>query len=193
MKQTLLTVLSLVWTLALGAQTVVDIPFEQFPQLKVVATSVTLDLNAGGDVLGSDLVVEGGDGSYSYLWTSADGAELGHESTLRVNTAGDYYLRVSDGHQCQVTTKFTVTGTSGLDALEARGFRATLTAGVLQLSYAEQPLQVRLVSADGRLVWKAVALPADSCQTDLTELTAGTYLLCVVFADGKAMVVKLKK
>lgn len=178
---------------AASAQTVIDIPLEQFPRLSVVATTVTIDLDQGSNLLGSDLVVEGGDGNYSYLWTDADGQELSNESTLRVGKAGDYYLKVSDGHDCQVITKFTVTGTSTIDMLASRGLHIGFAGQSLVMNYDTTPVQVRIVNTAGQLERKISRMPQNGITTDVSNLPAGTYLVCVTFPDEKAIVVKLNK
>jgi len=96
--------------LPLCAQTVINIPVRQFPPLHVLAESVEVELPAGGITLGSDLVVSGGDGIYAYSWTTAASQEvLGTASTLAVTASGTYFLAVTDGHGCRVSTQFTVT------------------------------------------------------------------------------------
>lgn len=193
MKRLLLTVLTLAWIAVLQAQTVINIPFRQYPRLKVVAPTVSINLDNGADLLGSDLVVEGGDGQYAYLWTDTNGNELGRERTLRVQRAGDYYLRVSDGQQCQVTAKFTVTGTSGIEALAQRGLTVTMNGSLLTMTYPSAPLQVRIVNAAGQLERKLTRLPADSFTEDLSALPTGFYMVCIAFPDGQAIVMKLEK
>ena len=184
---------AIAWIAILQAQTIINIPFQQYPRLKVAANTVTINLDGGTDLLGSDLIVEGGDGQYVFLWTDADGHELGHERTLRVQHTGDYYLRVSDGQQCQVTAKFTVTGTNGIDALTQRGLSVTMDAGQLILAYPTPPQEVRIVNAAGQLVQKASQLPEGSFTEDLSPLPTGVYMVCIAFSDGQAVVVKLDK
>ena len=192
MRKLLLTCLALVWVTIAGAQAVISIPLTQFPPLKVVAGTVTVSLDDGNNLLGSDLVVEGGDGTYSYRWTDADGKELGTEATLQVSKAGKYILAVIDGHHCQVSTMFTVTGTSGIAALQAAGVHADVADGRLTVRYDATPDQLRIVNSAGQLVWKSSTLPAHTFTVDLAMLPAGVYTLCVVAADEKAIAVKFK-
>ena len=185
--------LAMFWLTVMQAQTVISIPFQQYPPLKVVAPTLTVDLDNGADLLGGDLVVEGGDGRYAYLWTDGDGNELGHEATLHVNRAGDYFLRVSDGRQCQVSVKFTVKGTVGIEALTRHGLAVTLEGGILVMSYPTPPQQLRIVNAAGQLERHLVRLPEHGCTEDLTALPTGAYMVCIVMADGQAVIVKLNR
>ena len=181
------------WTIMASSQTVIDIPFEQFPRLNVMATTVTVNLDNGSGLLGGDLVVEGGDGIYSYLWTDEGGTELGHEQTLLVEKAGSYYLIVSDGQDCQVSTKFTVTGGNGIENLTSYGMHIALNKKQLTMTYETVPVQVRIINSAGLLERVYSQLPPSTLTEDVTNLPDGTYMVCVAFANGEAVVVKLKK
>lgn len=107
-------VLSLVFCLAVNAQTVVKIPFNQPTAFSVTPSSIfTLLPETGTIKLGLDAKISGGSGNYTYLWTSGE-RTLGTESTLTVDKTGNYLLLVKDGNGCQSSILYTVTGSASL-------------------------------------------------------------------------------
>ena len=72
-KQSILVIFMLFISMVSNAQTIIDISIEQNPPLKVVAENVTLNIPPSGLNIGSDIIVEGGDGNFSYTWTDSNG------------------------------------------------------------------------------------------------------------------------
>ncbi len=169
MKRVLTLLLTLCLTAVASAQTVIDVTFEQYPPLRAVAQTVSVEVPAEGITLGSDVTVDGGDGSYSYLWTNADGETLSTEKTLVITRPGDYYLTVSDGHHCQVSVHFTATGADAIGSLTTDGLR-----------------QVRIFTVAGTLILKT------SATTDYArQLAEGVYVVCFIYSDGHEAIRKV--
>lgn len=156
-------------TLGLRAQTIINAKVDQYPPLKAIAENVRVELPAGGITLGSDLSVEGGDGNYTFLWANADGQQLSTTRTVTITTPGDYFLRVSDSHDCQVSVKFTAVASDGIIALDAQTIR-----------------QLRLYDTTGKLIKQTQSL---STYTD--GLHKGTYVLSILLTDGRQTVRKV--
>ena len=188
MRTTATIILSLFSWVMVFPQTVINVQIEQNPQLTAVAETVTAELSGTGITLGSDLVVEGGDGSYTYLWTDDSGEELGTASTLSVTEPGGYYLAVTDGCQCSVSVKFTVTGTSGIDAVVADGFSVECVDGKLTVSSAKKIDSVRIVNASGQLVRLVKNGLSSGSFTLPLDNPRGVYIVCCVFDDGTGVV-----
>ena len=155
-----------------SAQTVIEIPFVQYAPLTVLADEVTIALS------GSGVSVEGGDGSYTYSWTDSNGTVLATTPTYKMTQAGRYYLVVTDGQGCSVSTLFTATGTTGIVLDEGLGME-------------EDGLkQVRVFDVSGRLL---ATYPYPSSITSHPSSLKGAYLLVYIYADGKARAVKIKR
>lgn len=166
----MLMLTSVIVTLA-SSQTVIDISFTQYPPLKAVAQTVSVEVPADGITIGSDVSVEGGDGQYTYKWTNAAGETLSTEKTLTIVQGGDYYLVVADGHQCQVSVHFVATATEGIVPIRM-----------------EDVSQIRLFNAKGQLV-KTTTSTADYAE----DLAPGTYVLCCTYSDGSVVVRKIRQ
>lgn len=171
----LITLLSVTGRAALPlcAQTLITVQMEQYPPLQVMAETVTVDLPPEGITLGSDLVVTGGDGSYRYAWTNASGQALGQSSTLAITAPGTYFLAVTDGHDCSVSTQFTVAPSTAV--------KAPATA---------QLRQIRLFDTKGQLVKTITPTGAHAAAHDL-GLPAGVYVECSIYSDGRSDVRKI--
>ena len=165
----LLSLFLLFPALPAAAQTVINLPLEQYQPLSVVAENMEVELPAEGITLGSQLAVTGGDGRYTFAWTSAQtGATiLGTTSTLLVTAPGTYFLVVTDGHACRVSTQFTVNAPAAVNAAQA------------------PILRQRIFDLSGHLIQNihGTALPA--------TLPAGVYLLCTQHTDGTTRLRKI--
>ena len=159
--------------LPLCAQTVITVQLEQHPPLQVLSESVNVDLPPEGITLGSDLVVSGGDGTYKYSWENASGQTLSTASTLNVTAAGNYFLTVTDGHDCRVSTQFTVVPGSAVQTPEAGALR-----------------QIRLFNTKGQLL-KTIPGSAANPAATTYGLPAGVYLRCCIYKDGRSAVSKI--
>ncbi|WP_027449273.1 T9SS type A sorting domain-containing protein [Xylanibacter brevis] len=171
MKKLLLSVMMMMVLGAASAvaQTVIPVKVDQYPPLKAVAETVTVDVSQGAITVGSDVSVEGGDGSYTYLWTNAAGQQVGNQKTYEINHWGNYYLKVTDGHGCQVSVMFTATDPAGIAATDIQDVQ-----------------QIKLFDLKGRLVKNT-----RSITTYTDGLQNGTYVLCRIYADGTESVQKI--
>lgn len=174
-------------TTGMKAQTTIDIGVKQYPPLHVTAETVSVELPTEGITLGSDLTVEGGDGNYTYSWTLTDGTEIGTEETLSVYQPGDYYLTVADGQQCQVSTLFTATATSGIGTATTTKGSITVADGHALIQASKTIAQIRIADIDGRLaVRRMLPIPSATTSIPLTGLGGGIFLLCCIYTDGHA-------
>lgn len=171
----LITLLSVTGRAALPlcAQTVITVQLEQYPPLQVLSESVNVDLPPEGITLGSDLVVSGGDGSYKYSWENASGKTLSTTPTLNVTEPGNYFLTVTDGHDCSVSTQFTVIPGTAVQKPEAGALR-----------------QIRLFNTKGQLLKTITGTTANAAATTF-GLPAGVYVKCCIYKDGHSTVSKI--
>ena len=194
MKKTRLSALFLLLSLAAmaKAQSVIAVQIEQHPPLGVAADNVDVVLPEGGVTLGSGVSVSGGDGNYSYRWTDANGDVLGTEPTLDINSAGDYYLAVTDGSDCSVSVKFSATASTGIASVERGGTSIASDGRNIIIESAKPIRSVRIVAADGRLVSEHNA-KADSRHAEISaeRLRGGVYLVGCVFTDNSETVKKI--
>ena len=174
MKKLLIFVLLLQTVcLTAAAQNFIPIVVQQYPPLTVVAHTVVLELPQEGATLGSDLTVEGGDGTYSYLWTDADGHTLGTSSTLHIDRAGSYYLKVTDAHLCSVSTLFTAT---------------TSNAVILSYQVKTAPVRIHTLDMAATMVKKLTDIaPGMSANIAALQLPSGVYLVNYIYGDGTAL------
>lgn len=174
-KQVLTALLLSLFSFTAQAQTVINVEVEQYPPLKATATTVEAELAADGITLGSDLVVEGGSGTYTYTWTNGEGTILGTEKTFRATEAGDYYLKVADSKDCQVSVAFKVT-----------------TTGIASLTAKDGLRQIRITNEAGVLL-RTIMVKAGAKDVNLREqgLLPGAYIVSFVYANGKAQVRKV--
>ncbi|MBQ8046478.1 MAG: T9SS type A sorting domain-containing protein [Prevotella sp.] len=178
----------------LSAQTVIDISVEQYPPLQVIASTVNIELPADGLTVGSDIAVEGGDGNYTYTWTDSQNNVLGREKTYHINSAGNYYLVVTDGKGCTVSTLFTASGETAVNGIRQGNSSISVTGNTLFVSFSRQASQVRLTDTAGRLVLKETRLPAEGTATiDITSLPQGVYIVACVYPDGQTYAGKITK
>lgn len=171
MKRFLILMLTSVMATLVSSQTIIDISFEQYPPLKAVAQTVSVEIPTGGITIGSDVSVDGGDGAYTYQWTNATGQILGTDKTLTVNQVGDYYLMVTDGHQCQVSVHFIANAGEGIEPIVTEGLT-----------------QIRLFNAKGQHVKTTTSI--SQCYEGLAP---GVYVLCCIYNDGRETIRKVKK
>ena len=173
------------------AQSMIRIPFTQYPPLLVSTESVSVTIPEGGLELGADLVIEGGDGIYTYNWT-LDNENVGTGSTLFVSKKGNYYLEITDGKGCKRSVKFWVADPTGIKAEQASllSVYPALTEGEVTIkSSLDEPLeQVSVVSMDGKLVrvYNAFSLEKTGegvVRINLAGLSAGRYLLVCAFKN----------
>lgn len=174
-----------------NAQSLIRIPFAQNPPLVVSTESVSITIPEGGLELGADLLIEGGDGMYTYRWTR-NNESIGTESTLFVDGPGDYFLEITDGKGCKRSVKFTVADPTGIEVEQASllSVYPVLTEGEVSIKYSfdDRLEQVSVVSMDGKLVrvYNAASLEPDGDGTvriNLAGLPAGRYLLACAFEN----------
>ena len=171
MKKYLLSVITMMvlGIASAAAQTVIPVKVDQYPPLKAIAETVTVDVSQGPVTVGSDVSVEGGDGTYTYLWTDAAGNQMGTEKTYRITHFGNYYLKVTDGHGCQVSVLITATDPAGIAPNNIQDVQ-----------------QIKLFDLKGRLIKNT-----RSVTTYTDGLQDGTYVLCRIYADGTETIQKI--
>lgn len=174
-----------------NAQSLIRLPFAQNPPLIVSTESVSVTMPEGGLELGAELVIEGGDGMYTYNWTQ-NNESLGTGATLFISKQGDYYLEITDGKGCKRGVKFSVVDPTGIKAEQASllSVYPVLTEGEVTVKSSLDDLleQVSVVSMDGKLVRVYnVSSPEHTGEggfrIDLAGLSAGRYLLVCVFKN----------
>ncbi len=166
-----------------SAQTIIQIQNPQNPLFEVSADEVTLAFTEPGMTLGADLVIAGGSGQYSYLWTDAQGQQLGQEPTLYIETAGEYQLTLEDTCQCQLTVDFHI-GTGGISSACLDNLRVypNPTTGPINIIGGYQVTQVSVFNLSGSMVDFNNSYGIG--HIDLSGHPSGTYLLHIVTADG---------
>ncbi len=194
MKKIFLLLATLVISAAAMAQSIISIPVKQNPvfevstdHLDVVFADNTLDL-----VLGADIVITGGSGTYSYLWRDAQGNELGTEEQLHVSGPGLYTLDVTDTCDCLRTVTFNVgTASIGEIADSPLSISPNPSDGFIRINGFEA-CSISAVSMAGQLV---AALTSESgmpiTEADLSHLPSGIYLLTLTDRNGRSMISRL--
>lgn len=172
------------------AQSVVTIPVLQYPPLSVIAENVTVELPSEGLTIGSNVSVSGGDGICTYEWTDDNGTVIGTASTLTINSAGDYYLKVTDGAGCSVSTKFTATSTNGISAIEA-GFEITRLGDALHIVSPVQIKEVRLLNVSGMLVKQYRPIKNSTLFDCPLPQQHGIYIIAVAVKGEKGIVKRI--
>ncbi|WP_337386231.1 T9SS type A sorting domain-containing protein [Prevotella sp.] len=194
MKKISLSIVFLLLSLAstTKAQSVIAVQIEQHPPLGVVADNVQVEMPAGGMTLGSSVSVNGGDGTYTYSWTNANGDVLGTEPTLAITKEGDYYLAVTDASGCTVSVKFTASNSTGIESLQQGPFSLTATDGTLNIVSIKPLRNVRIVAANGQLVANTKLSTATKyASLSTASFSSGVYLVGCVFDDNTETVKKI--
>lgn len=190
-KLVFLFLLGIGMAVSANAQSLIRIPFAQNPPLVVSTENVSVTIPESGLELGADLLIEGGDGMYTYLWT-LNNESVGTESTLFVDAPGDYYLEITDGKGCKRSVKFAVADPTGIKEEQASllSVYPALTKGEVYIkgSFNDRLGQVSVISMDGKLVrvYNAALLKPDGdgvVRINLAGLPAGRYLLACAFEN----------
>lgn len=193
MKKISLLIVFLLLSLAstTTAQSVITVLIEQHPPLSVVADNVQVEMPADGTTLGGSISVDGGDGTYTYNWTDANGNVLGTEPTLAITKEGDYYLAVSDTSGCTVSVKFTATNSTGIELLQQGCFSLTANDGKISIISTKPLKSIRIVAANGQLVAnKTISTATKQISLSTAPFSKGMYLVGCVFADNTETVKK---
>ena len=142
--------------------------------------------------LGSSVSVNGGDGTYTYSWTNANGDVLGTELTLAITKEGDYYLAVTDASGCTVSVKFTASNSTGIESLQQGPFSLTATDGTLNIVSIKPLRSVRIVAANGQLVANTkLSTATKHASLSTASFSSGVYLVGCVFDDNTETVKKI--
>lgn len=172
------------------AQSVVTIPLRQNPPLCVIAETVTVDLPSTPITIGADVTVSGGDGTYTYKWTDSQGTVIGSASTLTITTPGEYYLQVTDGGQCAVTTKFTATSTNAISAVNA-GFLITRQGDNVHIVTPQPATEVRILNSSGMLLRRYRQQGNATTLNFPLPRQHGIYIIAVAVKGGNAIVKRI--
>jgi hypothetical protein len=182
-------IFSLFSAIIIEAQCLIPVQIEQNPPLSVVAQTVTASLPNEGLTLGSDIIVDGGDGVYRYIWTNGQGTVLNTSTTLFVTSIGEYYLQVIDGHDCSVSVKFNITSADGINNVEGGDFSLKNENGLLTIQSGKNLRQIRIVSASGQLVKKISNIhKSDRIDIKINDINKGLYLVGCAYSDGNEII-----
>lgn len=169
-----------------GAQSIVKMPVVQNPLFEVSTDKVEVSMpgDGGGIMLGGNLVITGGSGSYAYSWHTPEGAVLGTESTYYAETPGVYMLDITDSCDCRQTVEFNL-ASAGIESAEIEGLKIgpNPTDGVIYISGIEV-VRVSAVDMSGRLSAVVESNGEALESVDLTSLASGSYVLTLGCADG---------
>ena len=180
MKKLLSAIAIAALPLSASAQAIVSIPVNQNPVFEVSTNHVEVTVPDSNDdiILGADVVITGGSGSYTYRWTDQRGNDLGTESELHVSEPGLYTLDIADTCDCLQTVTFNV-ATASLD--EIAGSILTISPnpseGFIRIDGFD-PVQITAVNMSGHLA--ATLTSPDGThihEADLSTLPSGIYLL----------------
>lgn len=197
MKKYFLSCLSVaMFWLSASSQTIVSIPVNQNPIFEVSTNRLDLTFpeDAAELVLGADIVVKGGSGVYEYLWSDADGNELGNEPYLTVPKAGTYLLTITDTCDCEQEVTFNV-GTASVGALEMSKLTITPnpTDGYITIDGFDA-YQIVALDMTGHM---AALINSEGMQpireADLSHLPSGLYLLNLTDAYHNNVVYRIIK
>lgn len=176
------------------SQTVVDINLHQNPLFEVSTNSVNTAVGEGSQiVIGGDIVVKGGSGSYSYLWYTPDGFQLGTDPTITINEPGKYLLDITDSCDCLQTVEFNV-GVASVDNIMADNvfISPNPTDGYIEFNGFEAR-QLTATSMAGELAYLIDENGAPFSSADLTRLAPGTYIIVLTDRQGNVFSTKLIK
>ncbi len=149
-------------------------------------------------LLGSELEIHGGSGSYSFSWSN-DGANLSNEPTFTATEEGTYFLAVNDGENCEAIAVFHVGIT---DLIETNNeFEIKLYPNPTKnLCYITYPLDklpdiLSIYTLEGQLI-EILNQSGNRSQTycfDASRLPSGHYLVVSDFKKSKITKVLLKQ
>ena len=136
----------------------------------IVATGVATNVECFGDADGSiNLTVSGGSPDYSYNWNT--GANTQDISGL---SAGNYSVTVTDANNCGIIRTFSITEPTELDA----GFRRS---NVSCAGAGDGAINVTVTGGTQPYTYR---WSNGATTEDLSNLTAGPYMLTVTDANG---------
>ena len=187
--------LSVAIAVGCAAQSIVKMPLGQNPLFEVSTDRVALTMPAdgGGLILGGNVVVTGGSGSYTYRWYTPAGAELGSESTFQATSAGVYMLDITDSCDCLQTVEFNL-ASAGIESTVIPGLKIgpNPTSGPVTSSGFDA-VRISAVDMSGRLVNVTEHNGNVINNADFSMLPSGEYVLTLGDADGKTVVYRMIK
>ncbi|WMN06989.1 hypothetical protein QYS48_27410 [Marivirga arenosa] len=152
--------------------------------LDALSSSTTggFELNCNGDANGSIAIsVSGGEGAYTYAWSTADGSGLvATDQDQTALTAGTYDLTVTDGNGCSSSASYTLTQPTPL----------TQAAVITDVDCnAAATGEINLTPAGGEGAYTYAWSTADgsglvATDQDQSGLTAGTYDVTITDGNG---------
>lgn len=160
----------------------------------VTATIYTLPIvNLGPDTVnvisGQTVTLDAGAGYISYLWNTLAGTQ-----TIVTGIAGNYWVTVTDNHNCHASDTITVNIINGIDAPESGAILIypNPSNGLVYINFsnASARYSVKVTDAIGRIVYSEIKnSSAGALQTvDLNHQPAGVYYLTV--SDDKSAITK---
>ena len=181
------------------AQTYVKIPFEQ-PQIFTVSVDSVFKSIEPGTLLnlGTEIEINGGSGSYSFVWSSA-GTILGNSLLFNVSSVGEYILNLKDGTGCETRVVYQVKLNTDIDELASNQLSVyPLPADQFVFIRPLNDLVLKSVavySAEGELT-KSVLFNCEASeiiQLGLDGMAAGQYFLTCNFENKRITRVIVKK
>jgi len=131
-------------------------------------TSENISCNGGNDGSAS-VSVQGGNGQYSYVWSTSSTS-----SSISSLSAGVYGVMVSDGNGCQGSAQVTITQPAAI----------SIESDILDVScYADQNGAIYATASGGHSPYQYAWSNGDNTN-EIEELSAGDYSLTVTDVDG---------
>ncbi|HHZ96670.1 MAG TPA: T9SS type A sorting domain-containing protein [Flavobacteriales bacterium] len=119
----------------------------------------------------------GGDGVYTFVWTNADGNEVGADAL----TAGEYTVTVTDGLGCTASTTVTVI-LNGIEIVEPLAFgmfpNPSTGSVTIQVASVVEDVRMQVLDATGRLVYTQEAVVLQGATIfNFSGIATGTYTI----------------
>lgn len=199
MMRTCLVFLFYVIASASVAQTVLELGLTQVQQLSYTLSKTDLTVEKGSSILlGKNLKVHGGTGTYTYAWLPSRLVDNPAAATTLATptTSTTFYQKITDGNGCEVTVAYNVVVTSPTGTGE-HPFSDELSINtspnpasdfvtvVVRGKRSESELRVSIVDNAGKLMERKTVPQFDGKSTvDFQlKLPAGVYSM-VVEVDG---------
>lgn len=179
----------LFFTVLRSQETIIRVPFSQ-PKELIADAGENQSISVGQTItVGTDASITGGSPEYLYAWKDEGGNEYS-TPTLTISDPGVYYLIVTDEKHCTARDSLLISQVTVIEnANWVSGFSLfpNPSNGIFyfKLENHLNPVNLEVVSAEGRIVFKQEIKPGHSDFTgkiDLTGFDRGVYyvkLTCI--------------
>lgn len=172
------------------AQTIIKIPFLQPRPFQVSTLTDTLSLAGNTSVvLGSNLLLSGGSGQYTYAWMQ-NNVVLHTLPTFEVAQQGTYQLLVNDGAGCSALIQFVVLLNAGLSAEMDDSFEIypvpAMNHVFIKSTHLDLLKSVRIYQTDGKqmlYITENEPITSGKMKINVEQLPVGTYLMTLELND----------